>query len=213
MGSRHGSMKDHKFNMVDLSKLAKPPLYVTAIILNIVALAFVFRGLANKIRKAEILQPFKWGEQAPELPTTFSISEDTLIVLKGKNPLTVMAFFDSSHMEQIHQIDVIRNRYGQDKNLQMFGVFRGNQAEGRELMKNYDIHMPIVADPNSEIFRRFRLHAKHKSGGTMVLDDSLKVRLYFRSIVSDTLLEQFIIRKLQAIERNADSKTLPDMQH
>lgn len=206
-------MKDHKFNMVGLSKLAKPSLYAMVIILNIIVLTFVFRSLTNKIRKTESLSAFKWGEQAPELPTTFSISEDTLIVLKGKNPLTVMVFFDSSYVEQIHQIDVIRNRYVQNKNLQMFGVFRGNQAEGRELMKNYDIHMPIVADPNSEIFRRFRLHAKHKSGGTMVLDDSLKVRLYFRSIVSDTLLEQFIIRKLQAIERSADSKTLPAMQH
>ena len=198
-------MKNHKFNMVGLSKLAKPSLYATVIILNIIVLTFVFRSLTNKIRKTESLLAFKWGEQALELPTTCSISGDTVGVLKGKHPLTVMVFFDSLHADQIRQIDLMRNHYMKNKNLKMIGIFLGNNSEGGKLINDYDIHMPVIADPEGEIYRRFRFHVEHKNGGTMIVDDSLKVRLYFRSIISENLLEQFINRKFQAFEHSPEN--------
>jgi peroxiredoxin len=194
-----------KFSEFNFLKFERPSFLWGLIIVNVGMLGFVVHNLTQKINKAKSFSPLKWGEQVAELPATISISKDTVSVSKGKFLLGVIIFFNSTHADQIRKIDRLRKRFSNDCACQILGVFQGGSSEGQGLITDYALQMPVLADPSGRISRQFHFRSEHKLGGTLIVDDSLRVRLHLQSIVPDTLLEELIIRKLESIGHGAHS--------
>jgi peroxiredoxin len=124
---------------------------------------------------------FRYGELALEY-STVDQSGHPVKIEKGSDRLTLLVFFKPIGIhETLTYLNAVNARY-KGKGLRIIGVSGGSVEQTESFVSQSALEYPIVSDFNGEMHQAFKFHSDHDHGGTLLLNEDLKVE--FASTVS-----------------------------